>query len=76
MARERAHKAVFSGQISAMEGALFMISLMENAHPFTSGSPFCLPRETMIGVGLTSTARYHSPSSTTHRVVCADSGGP
>ena len=42
----------------------------------TLGSPFCLLRETTIGVGLTSTARYHSPSSTTHRIVSTNSGGP
>ena len=35
--------SVFSGQVSAMEGELFMISLMENAEPFCVRAPRSIP---------------------------------
>ena len=39
----REFPSVFSGQISAMEGELFKISLMENAQPFSVKAPRAVP---------------------------------
>ena len=39
----REFPSVFSGQINAMEGELFTISLMENAQPFSVKTPRAVP---------------------------------